>query len=161
MDWPRGKSEEEKRKLMEEARKGANAAKAWYRERRKVLQKEKLEKLKKKQALSALTQLGLTIWTKVEEVDSELEKIAEERDKHGAVLAQINVQKFVLLSKGRRQLFQQTQTVNGQKIMFSTTTLISNLKEIISLIPGLSDEPQQSSSLTATPLDIRPKILEQ
>lgn len=97
----------------------------------------------------------------MEEVDSELTKITEERDKRDAVLAQINVQKFVLLSKGRRQLFQQTQTLNGQKITFSVTTLISNLKEIISLNPGLSDEPQQCSSSTATPYDIQPKVLEQ
>ena len=160
--WLKGKSEEEKVKLMESARKGAVEARARYRDRRDTLQKERLEKLKKKQSdkeetaekvqqqkvksLSTLTQLGLSVWTKVEEVDHELTKIEDEKEKREAVLAQINVQKFVLLSKGRRQLFQQTQTVKGQKTTFSLSKLISNLKEIIVLNPGLSDQPQQSSS---------------
>ena len=103
-------------------------------------------------ALSALTQLGLSVWTQVEEVDQELYKIAD-KDKRHVVLAQINVQKFVLLSKGRRQLFQQTNTVNGKK------QPVLNLKEIIALNPELSDEPQQSS--TTTRQDIQPKVLEQ
>ena len=128
--WLQGKSDEEKQKLMESARKGAIEAQARYRERRKILQSQKLEKLKSKQnskeetahkaqnqkvkALLNLSRLGLLVPTQVEEVDNELAKI-EEKDRREAVLAQLNVQKLVLLSKGKRHLFQQTQTVQGKK----------------------------------------------
>ena len=80
---------------MESARKGATEAQARYRERRKILQSQKLEKLKSKQnskketahkaqnqkvkALLNLSRLGLLVWTQVEEVDNELAKI-EEKD---------------------------------------------------------------------------------
>lgn len=174
--WLQGKSEEKKHKLMENARKGAGEAQARYKERRKILQERKLEKLKKKQsdkeesaqkaqhqkvkALSNLTKLGLSVWTTVEEVDNKIAEM-EENDQKDAVLAQLNVQKFVLLSKGQRHLFQQTQTVNGEKIIFDLPTLVSHLKQIIVQNPGLSEPQQSSKHGITTREDLRPKVLGQ
>ena len=87
------KSDEHKQKLMESARKGASEAQSRYRERRKILQSQKLEKLKikknskeetphkaqkqKVKAILNLSRLGLLVWTQVEEVDNELAKIED------------------------------------------------------------------------------------
>ena len=77
------------------------------------------------------------------------------------MLAQLNVQKLVLLSKGKCHLFQQTQTVQGKKTSFDLPTLVSHLKEIINQNPGLSEfQPSQSVSLSSSE-DLRPKVLQQ
>ena len=51
LEWLKGKSVDERLKLMESARKGASESQARYRERRESLRKEKLIKLKKKQKI--------------------------------------------------------------------------------------------------------------
>ena len=161
--WLNEKSEEEKKKLMESARKGAADAHRRFNERRKTLKQKKLQKLKDKQkakeeaaqksqlqkvkVLAKLTKTG-HLWTSVNEVDSELQKIPDEKDKKEAVLAQINVHRVVLHSKGEKHLFHQTQTLQGKKNTFDLPTLICHLKQIIRQNPGLSIDngPQAESS---------------
>ena len=61
-------------------------------------------------------------------------------------MAQINFHKQVLKSKGPKDLFFQSKTVNKKRITFSEETLLENLKQIVILNPVSEDVSQEENN---------------
>ena len=148
LEWFEGKSNEEKRDIMERARKNVGKMKEKYDERRAKLvddrknrllekQKEKAkaeEKLimKKAEAVNSLVDLNVRAWMSTEDLELNLVKV-EEKDRCKVLLAQLNLYKNVVPFKCDNKLYVKTKVENKKRVDLTWQELKENLCKVISV----------------------------
>ena len=155
-EWLQNRSSTEKSDLLKEARENATKLKEKFETRKYEIKEKKMEMLRKKQENEENSKLKKTtkkvnysnkmsetcgkVWSTESEVDVELSKILNEKEKRNSVISQINFHRYVLMSKGERSLCY----LNKNKKAVPLEALVENLKEILRLNPISTDNTEVS-----------------
>ena len=136
--------------ILDAARRSYPEMKQKLKERESCLKKEKLEKLKQRQAkkddkekrqhaqrvklTGKLTELG-GVW-KSDDILTQLEACPSDKDKREALITQLQFHRDVLKSTGPRALFQQRQ----REHIYKMEELVENLENVLALNKSVEDE---------------------